>query len=71
MRDFNAAQYIQLVEQTNLVELESFMKDELKMILSINDLHKKSLYDLGAGHGRILSHVISYVKKFIGIEIND
>lgn len=69
-RNFNAQDYINLVENSSLQVLNNFMEDEIKLIRRVSPIREKTFYDLGAGHGRLIPYVAPIYKNYLGIEIN-
>lgn len=69
-RNFNAQDYISLVENSSLHVLNNFMKDEIELIMRVPCIKEKTFYDLGAGHGRLIPMVAPVFKNYVGVEIN-
>lgn len=70
MRNYEANEYIKLVENTDLTEFINYMEDEISFIKSIDDTNLKTFIELGAGYGRVIPFIKDSIKKYIGIEIN-
>ena len=70
MRGFRADKYQRLLEWSEDPVLQTYMRDELSVIQRIDNPHKKTFLDLGAGYGRLLEPLASLAGQVIAIEIN-
>ncbi|MCL6096708.1 MAG: class I SAM-dependent methyltransferase [Patescibacteria group bacterium] len=70
--DWSVGKYIKLVENTKNPTLREYENEELDYISSIPGLSRKTVIDVGAGYGRILSHIAPPItRNVIAVEIND
>lgn len=70
MRNFNAKEYEVLIENEAPRELLEFMNSEINFINDVIEENKSHLYDLGAGHGRLVPILSSKSLSYTGVEIN-
>lgn len=70
MRVYTADKYSRLVEKMDDPVFQEYEKAELDLIRQIDDLKSKTLIDLGAGYGRVLTSVAPLARNFISIELN-
>jgi 16S rRNA A1518/A1519 N6-dimethyltransferase RsmA/KsgA/DIM1 with predicted DNA glycosylase/AP lyase activity len=67
---WNSDKYIKLVEKTSDSILRDYMSAELSVIDKIENPKEKTFIDVGAGYGRVISHLSEIGRKVIAVEID-
>lgn len=70
MRNYTAAAYEQLVENSQDATLQSYMKDEQLFLASVNNANERTFVDLGAGNGRVEKFLSGIAGDVVAIELN-
>jgi SAM-dependent methyltransferase len=70
MRSYTAEKYRSLVEETTDPTLQRYMDEERSFIARIPGVDRRTIVDLGAGHGRVLGDLARLGERVIAIEIN-